>query len=203
MSISASLHRPRTLSNPFWHRPMTNGNLSPSQKARSILSSSRRTSRRPMRYSLSESTSQLLSFWNTLSLGQLSKVSLRLLLLLQSPTQEKLSEVQLRTANALRSDFKETGNDSSTIWSMIYGMMIQKTWKKRLTGETPWSMKAKQQRTGIPTPSNNHPAVSLLALHSTVKTRIFHTRTPQRGVTNCTLQKEKEHHPKVGALFFS
>ena len=60
----------------------------------------------------------------------------------------------------------------------------------------------KQHRIGISTPSNNHPAVSLLALHSTVKTRIFRTRTPQRGATNCTLQKEKERHPKVGALFF-
>jgi hypothetical protein len=33
-------------------------------------------------------------------------------------------KTKLRTANALRSDFKEAGNDSSTIWSMICGMMI-------------------------------------------------------------------------------
>ncbi len=137
MSISASLHRPRILSNPSWHRPMTNGNLSLSQKARLILRSSRRTSRRSMRNSLSGSTSQLLSFWNTLFLRQLSKVSLRLLLLLQNLTQEKLSEVQLRTANAPRSDFKEAGNDSSTTWSMICGMMILKSWRKRRTGGTP------------------------------------------------------------------
>jgi hypothetical protein len=63
-------------------------------------------------------------------------------------------------------------------------------------------MKVKQHRIGISTPSNNHPAVSLLALPSTVKTRTFRTRTPQRGATNCTLQKEKERHPKVGALSF-
>jgi hypothetical protein len=63
-------------------------------------------------------------------------------------------------------------------------------------------MKAKQWRIGISTPSNNHPAASLLAPHSTARTRIFRTRTPQRGATNCTLQKEKERHPKVGALFF-
>ena len=53
------------------------------------------------------------------------------------PNSGKLSAVQLKTANALRSDFKEAGNDSSTTWSMSYGMMIQKTWKRRLTGETP------------------------------------------------------------------
>jgi hypothetical protein len=63
-------------------------------------------------------------------------------------------------------------------------------------------MKAKQRRIGIPTPSNNHPAVSLLAPHSTARTRILHTLTPLRGATNCTLRKEKERHPKVGALFF-
>ncbi len=63
-------------------------------------------------------------------------------------------------------------------------------------------MKARQRRIGISTPSNNHPAVSLLALHSTAKTRTFRTRTPQRSATSCTLQKEKERHPKVGALFF-
>ncbi len=64
-------------------------------------------------------------------------------------------------------------------------------------------MKAKQRRIGISTPSNNYPAASLLAPHSTVRTRTFRTRTPRRGATNCTHQKEKERHPKVGALFFS
>jgi hypothetical protein len=64
-------------------------------------------------------------------------------------------------------------------------------------------MNAKQQRIGISTPSSNLPAVSLLAPHSTARTRTFRTRTPQRGATNCTLRKEKERHPKVGALFFS
>ena len=63
-------------------------------------------------------------------------------------------------------------------------------------------MKSKQRRIGISTPSNNHPAVSLLALPSTVRTRIFRTRTPRRGATSCTRKKEKEHHLKVGALFF-
>ncbi len=64
-------------------------------------------------------------------------------------------------------------------------------------------MKAKQRRIEISTPSNNHPAASLLAPHSTARTRTFRTRTPQRGATKCTHQKEKVHHPKVGALFFS
>ncbi len=52
-------------------------------------------------------------------------------------------------------------------------------------------------------PSNSLPAVSLLPLLGTVRTRIFRTRTPRRGATNCTRKKEKEHHLKVGALFFS
>ncbi len=63
-------------------------------------------------------------------------------------------------------------------------------------------MKARQQRIGISTPSSNHPVVSPRAPHSTARTRIFRTRTPQRDATNCTLQKEKERHPKVGAPFF-
>ncbi len=63
-------------------------------------------------------------------------------------------------------------------------------------------MKAKQRRIGTSTPFSNHPAVSLLAPHSTARTRILHTLTPQKGATNCTLRKEKERHSKVGALFF-
>ncbi len=64
-------------------------------------------------------------------------------------------------------------------------------------------MKAKQRRIEISTPSNNHPAASPLAPHSTARTRTFRTRTPRTGATNCTHQKEKERHPKGGPLFFS
>jgi hypothetical protein len=65
------------------------------------------------------------------------------------------------------------------------------------------NLRTKQQRIVTSTPSNNHPAASLLALHNTARTRTFRTHTPLRGATNCTHQKEKERHPKVGALFFS
>ncbi len=63
--------------------------------------------------------------------------------------------------------------------------------------------RTKQQRIRTSTPSNNHPAASLLALHNTARTRTFRTHTPLRGTTNCTHQKEKERHPKLGALFYS
>jgi hypothetical protein len=124
VSTNASPPRSRILSNPFWHRPTTNGNHSLSLRALLIWMSSRRTYRQQMQISPPGNTSQLLSFWSTLFLGQLNKMSQPLLLLLRNPTQEKLSEVQLRTANALRSDFKEAGNGSSTTWSTICGMMI-------------------------------------------------------------------------------
>ncbi len=38
---------------------------------------------------------------------------------------------------------------------------------------------------------------------NTARTRTSRIRTPLRGVTNCTHQKEKERHPKVGVLFIS
>jgi hypothetical protein len=64
-------------------------------------------------------------------------------------------------------------------------------------------LKRRQQKIGTSTLSNNHPAASPLALRNTARTRTFLTRTQLRGVKNCTHQKEEEHHPKVGILFFS